>query len=97
MARRIVIRHIQRLGNLAFDGLAGLQPQHKTLSLTARAVQVFKGAGTGDRVQQFGSVRANTLGQADLVDAHCDTSDEMKDGVLRDSVVIGDTLRAWGR
>jgi len=70
MTRRVVVSHIQRLGDLAFDSLGAFQAQHKTLGLAACAVEVFFRVSTGDGVEELDGVRAYAFGEADLVDAH---------------------------
>jgi len=78
---------------LAFDGFGTFQPQYKTLSFAACTVQVFFGVSTGDGVEEFDGLRTYAFWEADLIDAHWDASDEMRDGVVRVSEVMGDTLR----
>ena len=70
IARRIIVSHVQRLGDLAFDGLGGFQAQHKPFGLAAGSVEFFVGGSAGDGVQEFNGVRAYTFGQGDLVDGH---------------------------
>ena len=78
---------------MAFDGFGTFQPQYKTFGFAACAVQVFFGVSTGDGVEELDGLRAYAFWEADLVDAHWDASDEMRDGVVRVNEVMGDTLR----
>ena len=44
MTRRVVVGHMQRLGELALDGIGGFQPRYKILCfdcLAAYAVELF--------------------------------------------------------
>ncbi|MDP0964870.1 hypothetical protein Q6264_28700, partial [Klebsiella pneumoniae] len=63
MGRCVIVNHIQRLGDLAFDGFGGLQPQHETFGFTACTVKFFVGGGAGDCVKELGGVRAYAFGQ----------------------------------
>jgi len=91
LSRGIVIDDVQRFGDLAFDRLGAFQAEDKTFGLAAGAVQFFSGASLSDCVEEFFGVWADAFGQADLRDAHANTS------LLRIECFMARTFSANGR
>jgi hypothetical protein len=74
LAGGVVIGDVQRFSDLALDRLGAFQAQDKAFGLATRAIQFISGAGLSDRIEQFFGVRPDPFGQADLSDAHANTS-----------------------